>query len=911
MRRALAVTLGLIVSGLGCLPRGQMPPEVGSLRSQLRRKTITIPIWTQEVVEELAARANDYAGKTLVVESATLAARGEVRVGSDPCTFPLSGGGTVVVPAAGVPPWLRSRTGAPLKFRATLPPPRRGSEGSDLGDPVLHAQAIDLAHPLELAFVQIETTPEGTWLIAHIENYRGEGARATLDLRFGGLRESRRLPAVAPGQATAVRLKLFGPTAPPWESLPPGLRALRLVGDDGSATQVDLGRWLEGPPDSMLDWGYTFTPPGSAVMMLSSDKPEAELERFAALELRSYLAQFTDANIEPREPLPGDDEPLPPQPLLVVGTPQHNKLAAELVRTAGLEGRLPGLGNDGYLLKSLRHGGQPALLVTAAAPRGLVYGVYALLERYGVQFSMFGTRLPARGPFRVLDLDEARTPLFARRALVAEGPRPDWAARWSQWQWLAMVDLAAKNRFNQAVIPLDGLEATFTYEAKRSREALFPFDIQPPYTCVAEAYLAHQRGLAILVDYARRRGMEVVFARRDGQGKLRAAPPPACAAAAPAAEAAGQALDVLDDPGDFLGLARVEEAAATAARLVAAKATAIAVPYRPGAAARASFLARFAWDPTLTPEAHFRRWAEGLCEGQAAATLAKAALDSDRLDADLLAAIPRPFGQGAGLVLPVEPDDPASDWAALRARATSAAAATQIQEIRAQSQKLRDLQTRMEPIHAAFREALEAAAPPWEGPLFEAAPAARRAERIAESIYRFRALLGALASVQEGALAYYAAVTNPPEALPQLAVACTKLRKARRILLWVLSRSAESDMAPTLADLAQRLDQQAARLAEWLGPAADAEPAARLTLAGSDAVVHLFRTRTEDILAAYKLAGDEAVHLRLNTPEARLYRRGQEPRTLRAEGGLFLVPLGPVPTYLVARRAAWPGAPAP
>lgn len=911
MRRALAVTLGLVVSGLGCLPRGQAPPEVGTLRSQIRRKTISIPCWTQEVAEELATRANDYAGKTLVVESATLAARGEVRVGAELCTFPLAGGGTLAVPTAGVPPWLRTRTGAPVTFRAILHPPRRTAEGADTGDPILRAQSLDLVHPLELAFVQLEAAPDATWLIAHIENYRGEGARATLDLRFGDLRERRRLPALAPGQAASVRLKLCGPAPPRWESLAPDLRALRLVFDDGSAAQVDLARWLEGPPDSMLDWGYTFTPPGTAVMLLSSDKPEAELERFAALELRSYLAQFTDANLEPREPLPGDDEPLPPQPLLVVGTPQHNRLAARLVRAAGLEARLPGLGNDGYLLKTLRHGDQPALLVTAAAPRGLVYGVYALLERYGVQFSMFGARLPARGPFRVLDLDEARTPLFATRALVAGGPTPDWAARWSQWQWLAMVDLAAKNRFNQVVVPLDGLEATFTYEAGRSRDALFPFEIQPPYTCLAEAYLAHQRGLAILVDYARRRGLDVVFARRSAAGTLCTAPPPACAAGGAPAQPAGRVLDVLDDPGDFLGLARVEEAAAAAARLAAAKATAIAVPYRPGAAARASFLARVAWDPTLTPEAHFRRWAESLCEGQAAATLAKAALDGDRLDADLLAAAPRPFGQGAELALPVEAGDPASDWAALRARAAGAAVAARIQELRAQSQKLRDLQARMEPIHAAFREALEAAAPPWEGPLFEATPAARRAERIAESIYRFRALLGALASVQEGALAYYAGLTSPAEALPQFAVACTKLRKARRILLWVLSRVPESDMAPTLAGLAERLDEQAARLAEWLGPAADAEPAARLTLTGSDAVVHLFRTRTEDILAAYKLTGDEAVHLRLNTPEARLYRRGQEPRTLRAEGGLFLVPLGPVPTYLVARRAAWPGGPTP
>jgi hypothetical protein len=911
MKRILTVAIGLLACTLGCVPRRDVPPGVRSLRQQHRQKTIAIPVWDIEVAEELAARAADYSGKTLLIGLAHLDPKAGLQVGKDFARFSLRGGGEVMAPAASLPAWLRNGTGAhcrqwapPLKLQARVHPPRQGEDGQPAG-PALRAERLDYAHPLELAFLKIEPAQDGTWLTASIENYRGEGARATLDVRFGNFRERSRIDAVAPGKSFDLRLKIAGPTLPRWSDFPPERRSLSLLCDDGTAVAVDLGKWLEGPPVSLLDWGYTFVPPGSVVLALSADSAASELERFAALELRSYLAHFTDANIEPREP--DSKEALPAQPLLVVGTPKHNPLAAELVRAAGLDDRLRGLGEDGYLLKTLRHENRPTLLVTAATPRGLVYGVYGLLDHYGVRFTLTGARLPARSAFRVVDVDEAKAPVFARRRLVAAGPDPAWTSRWPQGQWLSMIDQAAKNRFNEAVMPLDGLETTFAYEPGRSQSAVFPFETGP-YSCVAEAYLAHQRGLAIIADYARRRGVELIFARRSPEGKLCVAAPPACLEAKPP-QALGQPIGVLEDPGDFLGLPRVEETAKVAADLLRSGGPAFAVPYR-GGGSRAAFLARFAWDKELTPEAHYRRWAMGLCEGEAAEKFTKALLDFDRLDKDLLAALPRPFGLGTAIATPVEEADLACDWSRLRARATGEAVLAQVRDLKDQCQKLRDVQARLEPIHAALLEALGASRLLWEAPLSEV-PATQRSERVAEGVYLFRALLGALASVQEGSLAYYAGLAEPADALPQLAAASGKYRKARRNLLWALGRARRAEMAPALASLAEKLLEQSARLAEWLGPAAEADPVTRLQLGGSEAIVHLFRTRTEDIYAAYRLAGDETVQLRLNTAEARVFRRGQPPKAVRAEGGLFLVSLGQTPTYVVARRAAWPGQPTP
>jgi len=901
MNRTPALALGMMLCGFACTPAGDAPLGVRSLREQRGRKTITLSAWTRDVAEEIAAEPQAYTGKTLVVQKAYLNPKADVVIGKNTVRYPLRGGGTAVVALASVPEWLRQWTSAPLALTGMLHPVRSTPtpSGAEL---MLRAQSVALAHPLELTAVRIDPQADATWLVAHLENFGGHPASATLELRFGSLSQQRSVEGLPPNESAQVRLRLFGPQQPPWDDLGPEKRRLSVRFSDRSALALDLAKWLEEPADTLLDWGYSFSAPGNATLALS--QTDAELERYAALELRSQLAQFTDANIEPREP--DAAEPLPQRPLLVVGTPAHNALAAELVRTAGLADRLRAVGPEGYVLKTLQHGGRPTILVAAPAPRGVVYGVYALLEHYGVRFTFTGARPPGRRPFRVLDADEASAPLFAHRRLVAMGHDATATARWTQWEWLAMIDRAAESRFAEIVVPLNGLDTTFGYAPGSSQTAAFPFDVGP-YTCVAEAYVDHVRTLAMLADHARRRGIQLTFAAWAPDGTLLRTAPPPCLQGYPTSGKVGEAIDVLDDPGDFLGLLRVEEAAGRVAQLLKDKASTLSVPYRRGASARASFLAHRAWDATFDVRTYYASLAASLSEGETAVRLAEAVLQFDRLDADVLAAAPHPFGLGPAPVLPVEPAHLACDWAQLRTQATGSAAADQMARLKNQSRKLRDLQAKLDPLHKALLEALGGDAAAEDDPLFSSAPAVRRRERISEAVYRFRALLGALASIQEAAMAYNAGLAEPADALPNLRVAAGKLRKARRILLWVLRRAQGSDTEAPLTELAERLDEQAKLLAEWLGPAAEAEPTVRLNVGGSSAVVHLFRTSSSDVYAAYTLKGQETVHLRLSAPEARLFRRGQPPKLIEAEGGLFLVALDRVPIYLVARRTAWPG----
>jgi hypothetical protein len=891
---------------IGCPPRADLPPGVRSLRQQHHKTTIALPVWSLDVAEEVESHPADYAGRILAIDRAYLDPQRDVRIDERRAAFPLRGGGMVMMETELVPAWLRHWTGAPLKLRAVVHPPRAEGNGGAAAGPLLRGLAIDFAHPLELASVAIERTEDGTWLEASIENLRGTPAGATLEVRFGAVRDRREIAPIAPGGAAHARVQLSGEAEPRWRDLGPDARRLRLAFEDKTSVTLDLGHWLEDPAEALVDLGYTFTAPGNGVLALSV--AEAELERFAALELRSYLAQFTDANLEPREP--EASEPLPEQPLLVVGSADHNPWAAALVRQAGLADRVRDAGPEGYVLKSLPHEGRPALLVTSQTARGLVHGVYGLLEHYGVRFTMRGARLPARGEFRLPDVDETKSPVFAVRRLVAAGPERAWTARWSQWQWISMFDQAAKNRFSEVVVPLDGLEPTFTYTPGQAALAAFPYEVGP-YACVAEARLAHQQGLAVLADYARRRGLDLVFARTTPEGKLTRVAPPECVAGALPPGQVGEAIDVMTDPGDFLGFPRVAATAKAAAALLAAKSPVVSLPYRRGAGARAGFVAKLAWGPELTPQAYYTGWAATLCNGKDAERLGKAMLELDQLSDELLAATPRPFGLGPALVFPVSEGDLACHWEELRARATSQPVAELAVHLKGQTHKLDALQRKLEPIHTACREALGNVTPPWEAPLYEAVPSSRRAERLSQNLYLFRAFLGGMAAVQEGTLAYHSALAEPEQALPRLSAAATSFGKAQHILALVQRRAEGTDLEPVFATLAERVAEQTRLLAEWLGPAHAAEPAARLRIQGSDAVVHLFRTRNANVYAVYRIAGPQVVHLQLPAEEARLVRHGQEPKTMRAEAGVFLVDVDRVPTYIVARRAAWPGQPSP
>lgn len=99
---------------------------------------------------------------------------------------------------------------------------------------------------------------------------------------------------------------------------------------------------------------------------------------------------------------------------LVIGTPQTSKAIEERIRQGAL--KLPGGVNadQGYTLKTIGE----TIYLAASAELGLLYGIYELLEAYGVYFQISGERLPAVREFYVKPLDVCLSPVFKYRGLL-------------------------------------------------------------------------------------------------------------------------------------------------------------------------------------------------------------------------------------------------------------------------------------------------------------------------------------------------------------------------------------------------------------------------------------------------------------------------------------------------------------
>ena len=148
----------------------------------------------------------------------------------------------------------------------------------------------------------------------------------------------------------------------------------------------------------------------------------SESERFAAEELRDFAEKVTGVRL----PIVTDEGPLPAKAVLL-GATRHTEA------TLGFSPDLSGLGEDGFRLKAAA----PHLLVLGSPVRGVLYGVYELLEKYaGCRwYASWCTVTPRLDAIRVPGkLDDAQVPAFPCR-------EPHW---WDMFK----SDFAARCRAN-------------------------------------------------------------------------------------------------------------------------------------------------------------------------------------------------------------------------------------------------------------------------------------------------------------------------------------------------------------------------------------------------------------------------------------------------------------------------------
>jgi len=159
------------------------------------------------------------------------------------------------------------------------------------------------------------------------------------------------------------------------------------------------------------------------VIIVSNDA--SALEDFAAREIRRYfyLRSGKMVPIERRAgPLDGRRD------AVIVLDKNHFPTAADVDQ--GLRSEAAGLGEQEYLLRTIRQGGKSCALVIGGDGVGTLYGAYRLAESLGLRFYLHGDVVPdGQIPLEIPVVEETGRPLFRLRGIhpfhdFPEGP--DW-----------------------------------------------------------------------------------------------------------------------------------------------------------------------------------------------------------------------------------------------------------------------------------------------------------------------------------------------------------------------------------------------------------------------------------------------------------------------------------------------------
>jgi len=177
--------------------------------------------------------------------------------------------------------------------------------------------------------------------------------------------------------------------------------------------------------------------PASIEVVMSPDA--TELERFAAAELHRYLERLFGAVVK-QSPSPAGAA----DGVFLLGTPG---------RVPGLpEGSasLPRLSDQGFLLRKTACADKPATLVVGGSPAAVMWGVYELVERYGVVYLLGGDVYPEkRRAFQMPEIDQVFEPTFTARWFKTMGDFAMGMEGWGMADYRPFLDQLAKLKFNR------------------------------------------------------------------------------------------------------------------------------------------------------------------------------------------------------------------------------------------------------------------------------------------------------------------------------------------------------------------------------------------------------------------------------------------------------------------------------
>jgi hypothetical protein len=166
-----------------------------------------------------------------------------------------------------------------------------------------------------------------------------------------------------------------------------------------------------------------------------------KLEQFAALELQSYLKRLFGVTAKIGYLLSDTAEYR-----VILGNPQSNPIITQVIGKADF----PQLSDQGFLLRKTMFMDKPTMVISGGSPAAVMWGVYELVEHYGVRYLLHGDVYPENaGEFRLPEIDRVWEPLLRVRWWrvindFAMGPES-----WGMADYQPVLDQLAKLKFNR------------------------------------------------------------------------------------------------------------------------------------------------------------------------------------------------------------------------------------------------------------------------------------------------------------------------------------------------------------------------------------------------------------------------------------------------------------------------------
>jgi hypothetical protein len=168
---------------------------------------------------------------------------------------------------------------------------------------------------------------------------------------------------------------------------------------------------------------YPLVKAGQAKCAVIQGRNAGATEQLAAQELQAYLKKISGVEVL----ISGQNAGLY---AIHLGLPEN----CPAIREFGLEEKVKGLSNDGFVIKADNRG----MVIAAKKPIGVLYGVYTFLEEYlGLRWyypGEDGEFCPQQATINIPAIDDVQNPACAIRSMVSYGENPyfEYGCAWAR-----------------------------------------------------------------------------------------------------------------------------------------------------------------------------------------------------------------------------------------------------------------------------------------------------------------------------------------------------------------------------------------------------------------------------------------------------------------------------------------------